>query len=105
MDYKMRASADLRKSLREPGEDVQLPVYAALLGEETREAFFLALDGQQVQEVALDSGAFDEIGKAIDRLAQIYAQMRRGAPLPAQGIEAVCQRCEMAGLCRKPYWR
>ena len=104
VDYKTRAAADLRRSIREPGEDVQLPVYAALVGEETREAFFLSLDGKQVQAIELDEEALGEIGKAIARLADIYARMRHGAPLPAQGIEAVCHRCEMTGLCRKPYW-
>ncbi|UCH46956.1 MAG: PD-(D/E)XK nuclease family protein [Betaproteobacteria bacterium] len=104
VDYKARAAADLRRSIREPGEDVQLPVYAALLGDETREAFFLALDGKQAQAVGLDAEAFSEIGQAITRLAGIYAQMRAGAPLPAQGIDVVCHRCEMTGLCRKPYW-
>jgi ATP-dependent helicase/nuclease subunit B len=104
VDYKTRAAADLRRSIREPGEEVQLPVYAALVGDETREAFFLALDGKQAQVIALDEEAFGEIGKAIARLAEIFARMRRGASLPAQGIEAVCHRCEMTGLCRKPYW-
>lgn len=104
VDYKTRAAADLRRSMREPGEDVQLPVYAALVGERTREAFFLSLDGQQAQVVALDAEAFGDIGKAIERLAEIYTRLRHGAPLPAQGIESACQRCEMIGLCRKPYW-
>ena len=54
VDYKTRAAVDLRRAVREPGEDVQLPVYAALLGEQTREAFFLAVDGKQAQAVALD---------------------------------------------------
>ncbi len=104
VDYKTRAVADLRKSIREPGEDVQLSVYAALVGEQVREVFFLAVDGKQAQAIALDVHAFDEIGKAIDRLAEVFARMRGGAPLPAQGIDSVCRRCEIAGLCRKPYW-
>jgi ATP-dependent helicase/nuclease subunit B len=27
-----------------------------------------------------------------------------GAALPANGIESVCQYCEMRGLCRKGAW-
>jgi len=104
VDYKMRAASDLRRAAKEPGEDVQLPVYAALLGPETRQVFYLALDGKQAQAIAMDDDANSEIGKAIDRLADVFARLRGGAPLPAQGIESVCRHCEMSGLCRRQYW-
>ena len=104
VDYKTRAASDLSKAAREPGEDVQLPVYAALLGEQTHQALFLSLEGHRAQTVALDEDAASEIGKAIVRLADIFTRMRGGAPLPAQGIESVCRYCEMSGLCRKQYW-
>ena len=104
VDYKTRAAADLRKSVKEPGEDVQLPVYAALVGEQTREAFYLALDGKQAQAIAIGEDVLCEVDTAIDRLAEIFSRLRRGAPLPAQGVASVCERCELTGMCRKPYW-
>ena len=40
----------------------------------------------------------------IERLKLVFAQMREGAPLPANGVDAVCNYCEMRGLCRKVEW-
>jgi len=104
VDYKTRAAGDLRRVAKEPGEDVQLPVYAALLGEQAHEALFLALEGERAQSVSLDESAKQEIGNAIERLAAIFSRLRSGAPMPAQGVDSACQFCEMAGLCRKKYW-
>lgn len=104
VDYKTRAASDLRRLAKEPGEDVQLPVYTALLGEQTCEALFLALDGRRAQAIALSDDATAEVGNAINRLAQIFARLHGGAQLPAQGIESECRYCEMSGLCRKQYW-
>ena len=38
---------------------------------------------------------------------QIIANMcavAEGAPLPANGIEVICQYCDVRGLCRKGAW-
>jgi ATP-dependent helicase/nuclease subunit B len=104
IDYKTRAASDLRKAAKEPGEDVQLPVYAALLGEQTRQACYLALDDNQVRMISLEEETFSEITRAIERLANMFARLHGGAPLPAQGIDSTCHYCEMSGLCRKQYW-
>jgi ATP-dependent helicase/nuclease subunit B len=104
VDYKTRAYDALRSTIREPGEDVQLPVYAALLSGEVQEALFLSLDGGHARSVRLDSQTLEEAERSIERLRDIFSRMREGAPLPAQGVDAVCLWCEMQGLCRKAYW-
>jgi ATP-dependent helicase/nuclease subunit B len=38
------------------------------------------------------------------RLAEALRGVRAGAPLPAQGDEAVCRHCEYTGLCRREDW-
>jgi ATP-dependent helicase/nuclease subunit B len=38
------------------------------------------------------------------RLAGALRAVRAGAPLPAQGDEAVCQHCDYTGLCRREDW-
>ena len=38
------------------------------------------------------------------RLAGALRAVRAGAPLPAQGDEAVCRHCEYTGLCRREDW-
>jgi ATP-dependent helicase/nuclease subunit B len=37
------------------------------------------------------------------RLAALVEALRDGAALPANGIDAVCDWCEMRGLCRRDY--
>ena len=55
--------------------------------------------------VGFTLGLMSESQQAL--LAHILASMQAtadGAPLPANGIETVCQYCEVRGLCRKGAW-
>jgi ATP-dependent helicase/nuclease subunit B len=104
LDYKTRNKDLLRRELKEPGEDVQLPVYVALMGEEVSEALYLSLDKDSAESVPLPAEALADARRAVERLGEIFARLRQGAPMPAQGIDAVCQWCEMRGLCRRDYW-
>ncbi|RCS58077.1 PD-(D/E)XK nuclease family protein [Parvibium lacunae] len=38
------------------------------------------------------------------RLATVWTQLQAGAALPAHGIPAVCEYCEVSGLCRRRDW-
>jgi len=104
IDYKTRAPNDLRRTVSEPGEDVQLPVYAALLEDDVQEAFYLAIDNRQVRRIGKDDGVLADVEQAIERLKNIFVRIRGEAPLVAQGTESACQWCELHGLCRKQYW-
>ncbi len=100
IDYKTQNAGILKEKLIEPGEDVQLAVYALLLQEPVHEVAYLSLDGQ-VGAVSPEAIMMQEVG---DRLLRIFEAIHEGANLPAQGIEAECSRCDMRGLCRKDYW-
>ena len=104
VDYKTRAYDALRRTIRDPGEDVQLPVYTVLLSGEVQEALFLSLDGGQARSVCLDLQTLAEAEQSIERLRDIFSRMHEGGSFPAQGVDAVCRWCEMQGLCRKEYW-
>ncbi len=104
IDYKTGSYDALRVAIRDSGEDVQLPVYVALLSNPVQEAFYLALDRDAVRPVALDENFLADAQQSIERLRAIFERMRHGAALPAQGVDAVCHWCEMQGLCRKEYW-
>lgn len=104
LDYKAQTRDSLRRKLEIPGEDVQLPVYALLLGQLPAEAAFVALDDDEVRQVAPAEELADLSEATLDRLKSLFERMRKGAPLPAQGAETVCEYCEMRGLCRKDYW-
>lgn len=100
LDYKTQGRTLLKEKLAEPGEDVQLAVYALLLGEAPFEAAFLCLDGE-VRLLPSEEIMAESIG---ERLALLFDEIHDGAGLPAQGIERVCAHCEMRGLCRRDYW-
>jgi len=100
IDYKTQSAGILKEKLADPGEDVQLAVYALLLGEPVVEAAFLGLDGEVKEFTQEETGACENR----ERLAEIFDELYAGARLPAQGLEKVCSYCDMRGLCRKDYW-
>jgi ATP-dependent helicase/nuclease subunit B len=105
LDYKAQGADRLKRKLSEPGEDVQLPVYALLAGEGATAAAFVSLDRDEVKDVPLEQDPL-ELGEAVEsRLAEMFEALHRGASLRAQGVPEECQWCEMRGLCRKDYWQ
>jgi ATP-dependent helicase/nuclease subunit B len=104
LDYKTQDKAVLKKKLERPGEDVQLPVYALLLGEPVAEAAFVGIDRGKAEMVPF-AGDLEAGGRqALERLHAMFDAIYRGAPLPAQGVGEICGWCEMRGLCRRDYW-
>lgn len=104
IDYKTQRRALLRRKKERPGEDVQLPVYALLWGGPVAAALFLSIEREGVSAVPLEGDLVALAEGVRDRLAGLYDELRGGAPLPAQGIPAVCDYCEARGLCRRDYW-
>lgn len=104
LDYKTRNAKSLKDALKEPGEDVQLPVYVELLAQPVSEAFFLSMDKEGTGNVPLDAETLAQTARAVERLTEIFAALHEGAPVPAQGTDKVCEWCEMGGLCRREYW-
>lgn len=103
LDYKMKSKAALSKQLKQPGEDVQLPVYALLAGELATEAAYLSFDREQVVLVKPEEDIQDLAQQVAARLRVLFKEMHAGAGLPAHGAEAACAVCEMEGLCRRRY--
>ncbi len=108
IDYKARAAVALHAKLKSAGEDVQLPVYAALAEAaypdfEVAEAVYLSIERDAVKPIPYPNA--DDVGEAhVMRLHTMFEAMHDAAPLPAQGVEKVCQFCEARGLCRRDYW-
>jgi ATP-dependent helicase/nuclease subunit B len=90
--------------LKQPGEDVQLTLYALLWGGEITAAQFVSLDRDQPITVSLPGDIQALVHSERERLAQVYDAIAGKAPLPAQGSEAACLYCDMRGICRKDYW-
>ena len=108
IDYKARPYSALSKKLKEPGEDVQLPVYVALLesldpARKVVEASYLSIERQSVRPASYPDA--ESSGQHhVMRLQNLFEAMFAGRALPAQGIDSACQFCEARGLCRRDYW-
>jgi ATP-dependent helicase/nuclease subunit B len=108
IDYKARAASALQTKLKSAGEDVQLPVYAALAEAahpdyQVAEAAYLSVERNGVKQVPYPEP--HNIGEAhVVRLHAMFEALHNQAPLPAQGVEKVCNFCEARGLCRRDYW-
>lgn len=104
IDYKTQRQEILRRKVAVPGEDVQLPVYALLWGGPVAAALFLSLEREGVKAVALSEDVNALACATRERLGLLHDALHEGAALPAQGVDAVCQYCEMDGLCRRSHW-
>lgn len=102
LDYKTQAVHGLRARMKSPGEEVQLASYVFLQGGQVEAAAYVSLDGVKPADVALDEVQRLAAAQGA-RLAAAFSALRAGAGLPAHGVDAVCQRCEMRGLCRRDY--
>jgi ATP-dependent helicase/nuclease subunit B len=102
LDYKTQSDQALRYKLADPGEDVQLACYAWAEG--AREAAFVSIENGRVNSVVPDQDIVQLAELNARRLEQVMQAMRSGAGLPANGIDAVCNYCEMRGVCRKGEW-
>ncbi|PWB55955.1 MAG: hypothetical protein C3F18_05385 [Nitrosomonadales bacterium] len=104
LDYKTQNFDSLKKKLKPAGEDVQLACYALLLETPPRQAAFVAVDEEVVRQLEPPEPLAELAGASLERLQSLFQSLHEGAPLPAQGVAAACQYCEMRGLCRKDYW-
>ena len=105
LDYKTSTSKGLKdKAEQDMNEDMQLAAYALLLGAEVGQAAFVSLDDGAVSTIALTQEPAAAAATCATRLVNLFNQIHQAVPLPANGIDKVCQYCEMRGLCRRDYW-
>jgi ATP-dependent helicase/nuclease subunit B len=95
--------------VREPLEDTQLAVYAALqlarqAAGESVQACYLALDEADAVVAVSHDGVADSARELTRQIAAERARIEAGAPLPALGEGPVCETCEARGLCRRDHW-
>ena len=113
LDYKTASTASLSAKVKRVGEDVQLLFYGLLqasAGDEPHlNAAYLPADKVD-KKITLyayteDSQEFAELVAAeAERIQTVWPLLQQGVALPAQGAPAVCQYCEVRGLCRRDMW-
>lgn len=100
VDYKTGAPPS--KAELSAGEAVQLPHYALQL---TQVAAIEYWDLKNRKCITLGGEALDSLlPQVAARLGRLAEDLRRGTPLPANGVEAVCERCDFSGVCRRGDW-
>ena len=109
VDYKARRADALKQALRDAGEDIQLPFYGLLLPQPPASALYVSFDRARDDKAGVRAVTppqpFDELVQQVAaRLRRDLRRVADGAPLPAIGVESVCQLCEMRGLCRRDHW-
>ena len=90
--------------LLEPGP-ARLRDLSEALDEAVAQAAFVCLDRDKTEAVEFSDDLAALSQQVLQRLRELFGEMHRGAPLPAQGADDVCGYCEMRGLCRKDYWQ
>jgi len=104
LDYKTRNSAALRAKLKD-GEDRQLAFYGILSDLPLQRAHYVALEAINGKIGDVETPDYEESKRLLaQQLGANLSALSHGAPLPATGIEAVCEYCAVRGLCRKGAW-
>ncbi|MES2935395.1 MAG: PD-(D/E)XK nuclease family protein [Pseudomonadota bacterium] len=104
LDYKTSAQAVLSNRLKH-GEDQQLAFYGLLLDVPVASAHYVALESTKGKIADVEAARYAQWQPALQRhIINNMQAIQQGAAMPANGIESVCQYCEVRGLCRKGAW-
>ncbi len=104
LDYKTKTTSSLNKRLKE-GQDHQLAFYGLLSQHTANAASYVALELEREKTGNAEASDFVQWTQELEQaIIQNMQDIRQGAPMPAQGVESVCQYCDMRGLCRKGTW-
>ena len=109
IDYKTGNQQKLSQRVRQPLEDTQLAVYAALQATRDGEsqavhASYVALDDDEAVVAVEHPGVQESARRLVHELALERVRIEHGAPLRALGEGPVCDTCEARGLCRRDHW-
>ena len=109
IDYKTNSKDALRSKVRQPLEDTQLAVYAALqaardASQREVRASYLALDDDEAVCEVEHPDVLASAQRLVHELAQERTRIEAGAALLALGESPVCDTCEARGLCRRDHW-
>ena len=104
LDYKTEPSDKTRSRVADPLEDTQMAFYAALLPHDTLRGAYVNV-GERSGTASYEQKDLVMARDAlIEGLAHDVQRIADGAALPALGEGAVCDFCQVRGLCRKDFW-
>ncbi|HWX01741.1 PD-(D/E)XK nuclease family protein [Collimonas sp.] len=104
LDYKTNNLLALNKKLKDH-EDHQLAFYGLLSDRPVASAHYVALETTKDKVGDVSAPDYDQAQGALATQIRINVEaIAGGVGLPANGVAAVCQYCDVRGLCRKGAW-
>jgi ATP-dependent helicase/nuclease subunit B len=108
MDYKTGSLGGLMQRVKVPNEDTQLAFYAALADavapeEASLSAIYLRVADDGVKPLEHPE-ALTSAHQLVQGVGSDMSRIWQGHAMPALGEGAVCDYCEVRGLCRKDHW-
>ena len=89
-------------------EDIQLPFYAALLGDDEKadeaQAAYLNIGERAPAQCLSQENLIPLRNTLVAGILQDMRAIATGAPLPALGEGSACNWCAARGLCRRDFW-
>ncbi len=104
MDYKTEAVEKTSDRVRQPGEDTQLPFYAALLDAGDLRAAYVNVGERGKTKEYEQKDILDARQRLAEGILHDLAQVDGGAHMPALGEGLACEFCAARGLCRRDWW-
>lgn len=102
VDYKTGTAPSVEEVL--DGEKVQATHYALLEDSCTSVEYLVVKRGQKSPKPIQGDELLEAAERVRKRLIDVFAALRRNAPLPAHGDTKTCELCEYRGLCRVDTW-
>ena len=104
LDYKTNNLLALNKKLKDH-EDHQLAFYGLLSDRPVASAHYVALETSKDKVGDVSAPDYEQAQGALAAQIRINVEaIAGGVGLPANGVAAVCQYCDVRGLCRKGAW-
>jgi len=104
LDYKTRDVSSLRNRFRRI-EDHQLAFYGLISDKPVSAAHYVALEVSRDKTGDAPAPHFPQWQSALsEHVVRSLQAISQGAALKPNGIETVCQYCDVRGLCRKGAW-
>jgi ATP-dependent helicase/nuclease subunit B len=102
-DYKTQGEQTVKQLAQEPFEAVQLAFYGAMLAQGVSELGYVSLSSDKAQAVIVPGETSALVESVRQITIELMTKLEEGQPLPANGVQAACARCNAYGVCQRGY--
>lgn len=110
IDFKTTDPDQLKRSVKPGDRDLQLPIYAWLIGPEhtATDASYVSVKRDAIHEIQLARTTGQAMGQltasAVDQVSSALSSIAAGDPIALLGMtrdKKICERCNVRGVCRR----